>query len=170
MIYLLSVLFLPFFIFLRLPSFKKIKSKIKVCMYGILGADIKSSVYVEDDVDLLGLKNIKIGSGTFIGKSCRLIAYNEKISIGDNVLIAANSVILTRTHKYSDTNIPINKQGYSNKSVDIEDDVWIGVNCVILYGVKIGRGAIIAANSVVNKDIEPYSIVGGSPAKLIKKR
>ena len=139
-------------------------------MYGILGADIKSAVYIEDDVDLLGLKNIKIGSGTFIGKSCRLIAYNEKINIGENVLIAANSVILTRSHNYSTTNISINKQGYSNKSVDIADDVWIGVNCVILYGVKIGQGAIIAANSVVNKDVEPYSIVGGSPAKLIKKR
>ena len=59
---------------------------------------------------------------------------------------------------------------FSKGNIIVEDDVWIGSNCVILSGVKIGKGSIVGAGSVVTKDVEPYSIVGGSPAKLIKYR
>ena len=63
------------------------------------------------------------------------------------------------------------KQGYQEtKQVVIEDDVWIGARSVILPGVKIGTGSIIAVGSVVKKDVEPFSIVAGAPAKLVKKR
>ena len=58
----------------------------------------------------------------------------------------------------------------SKGDIIIEDDVWIGANCIILSGVKISRGAIIAAGSVVIKDVAPFTIVGGVPARLIKER
>jgi len=121
-------------------------------------------------VDLLGLKNINIGKNSYIGKNTRLIAYGSSIKISENVLIAANCTLITRSHVYDSLDIPIKNQGYINSPIIIEDDVWIGTNSIILKGVKIGKGAIIAANSVVNKDIEPYTIVGGSPAKFIKSR
>lgn len=165
-----SWVFMPFYVIFRYLSSSRFYFKIKNRIYFNLGVNINEDVIVERYVDLLGMKNISIGNGSFVGKGCRLVAYNEKILIGKNVLIAANTIILTRTHNFKDNNTPINKQGYNNKPVNIGNDVWIGVNCVILCGVTIGEGAIIAANSVVNRDVEPYTIVGGSPARLIKKR
>lgn len=160
----------PFFLIKRSSFFKKKYSEVFIYLYQFFGMNIHKSVRIEQDVDFLGLKNIKIGEQSFIGKRTRLVAYDAKIIIGKNVLIASNTTILSRTHIFSNTDIPINAQGYDNKNVIIEDDVWIGANCTILYGVTVGKGSIIAAHSVVTKDIEAYSIVGGVPAKLIKKR
>ncbi|WP_449401090.1 CatB-related O-acetyltransferase [Chryseobacterium wanjuense] len=65
---------------------------------------------------------------------------------------------------------PVENEKISKELIIIEDDVWIGSNSVILSGVKIGRGSIIGAGSVITKDVEPYSIVGGNPAKILRKR
>ena len=65
---------------------------------------------------------------------------------------------------------PIMKQGVKREFVKIEDDCWIAANTVILAGVTIGKGSVIAAGSVVNKDVPPYSVVAGVPAKVIKSR
>lgn len=167
---IISLLLLPIFIIHRYIFSSFSINLIKCQLYKNLGVKIGKNVRLERFVDLLGMKNIVIGENSFIGKGTRLIAYDSKIIIGKNVLIAANTIILTRNHIYSNKSIPINQQGYSNFPVTIEDDVWVGSNCVILCGVKIGKGAIIAANALVNKDVEPYSIVGGTPAKLIKYR
>jgi len=102
------------------------------------------------------------------------------VKIGDYVMIAKNVFISSGKHHY-DTNfsyLPIKMQDYiySQNSgefstpVIIEDDVWIGVNCVVMSGVKISKGAVIGSNSVVTKNIEPYSVYAGNPAKFIKKR
>lgn len=120
-------------------------------------------------------ENVYIGDGKqiFIGKHCHI---NENVfiqgaNIGNFVLIAPNVSILNSTHKYENINEPMIIQGEErNLNPTIEDDVWIGRNVVILPNVKIGKGSIIGAGAVVTKNIEPYSIVGGVPAKLIKKR
>lgn len=85
-------------------------------------------------------------------------------------MISYNVHIRTDTHNYYNKNIPMIYQGHFEKDIVIGDDVWIGFGAQILPGVKIGDGAIIGAGAVVTKDVEPYTIVGGVPAKIIKKR
>lgn len=120
-------------------------------------------------------ENIYIGNGEniTIGKECQI---NENVfiqgaTIGDYVMIAANVSILANMHKFDRVDIPMSLQGKDiGNKVTIEDDVWIGRNAMILPGITIKKGAIVAAGAVVTKDIEEYSIVGGIPARLIKKR
>lgn len=90
--------------------------------------------------------------------------------IGKNVMMAPEVIILTLNHKYIDMNCPIIMQGSYASKVVIEDDVWIGIRAIILPGIKIGRGAVIGAGAVVTKDVPPYTVVGGVPAKIIKRR
>lgn len=114
-------------------------------------------------------KNISLGERVYINSFSMLVA-KEKITIGNNVLIGPHVIINSGMHNYSNADVDINKQGHSTAPITIEDDVWIGANTIILPGITIGKGAIIGANSLVNKNVEPFSIIGGSPAKLIKKR
>lgn len=92
------------------------------------------------------------------------------LTIGNYVRIATHVVIIPANHGYADPNIPITFQNVTQEGVVIEDDVWVGCNATILDGVTIGKGSVIAAGAVVTKDIDPYSVVAGSPARLIKKR
>lgn len=90
--------------------------------------------------------------------------------IGDNVMMAPEVVILTLGHYYNDINTPINCQGDFASKVIIENNVWIGIRSIILLNVRIGEGAIVGAGAVVTKDVPPWSVVGGVPAKVIKWR
>ena len=110
---------------------------------------------------------IEIGENSEIN-NFTIINSGAKITIGKNVLIGSKVTIISYTHEYS--NKLIKEQNTPTKEVIIEDDAWIGANTTILYGVKIGKGAVIGANSLVNKDIEPYTINVGSPTKVIGKR
>lgn len=110
-----------------------------------------------------------VGSGTVINEQV-IIAASISVTIGSNCMLAPRVYILDVDHEYTSRDLPISKQGYRNAPVDIGDDVWIGTQSVILKGVRIGTGAIVAANSVVTRDVEPYTIVGGAPAKLISVR
>lgn len=86
-------------------------------------------------------------------------------------MIGAETKIFTSNHRYEDITISILQLGVGPvKPVVIEDDVWIGIRVIILHGVKISKGSIVAAGSVVSKDVDPYCIVGGNPAKILKKR
>ncbi|WP_369334536.1 DapH/DapD/GlmU-related protein [Rhodanobacter sp. FDAARGOS 1247] len=111
--------------------------------------------------------NIKVGSRSELGRNA--IIYGG-VTIGDDVLMGPNVQIITRGHNTSDILRPINLQGSSFKPVTIEDDVWIGCNVVILPGVTVGRGSVLAAGSVVTKDVPSMSIMGGVPARMIGKR
>lgn len=91
------------------------------------------------------------------------------ISLGQNVLIGPNVVMRTSNHNFLNRTKNINEQGHNSGDIKIEDNVWIGANCVILPNVHIGEGAILAAGAVVNKDVAPYTIVGGVPASKIKE-
>lgn len=111
---------------------------------------------------------ITIGNNTRIHGSC-IHAYN-KISIGENCLIAANCQIIDGNGhdlSFPDVANRINTRGDAKKII-IEDNVWIGANCIILPGVRIGYGSVIAAGSVVVKDIPAMCVAGGNPAKIIK--
>lgn len=128
-----------------------------------------SNVAIRDNVRIGGNGVCYIGNNTAIN-SYTLIACYQSITIGSNVMIAPYVYILDIDHKYESIDVPIANQGYNIASVTIGDDVWIGTNVIITKGVTIGQGSIIAANSLVNKDVEEYSIYGGTPAKLLKKR
>jgi len=119
-------------------------------------------------------KLITMGDNVFIGRNCSVTTSSSgrsPIRIGNNVMLAERVQIIGGNHAFDRTDIPINQQGEGKQGVIIiEDDVWIGASAIVLTGVKIGKGSVVAAGSVVTKNVESYSIVGGNPAKLIKKR
>lgn len=139
--------------------------------YIILKARIKScgdNVKIGTNVQILGWDKLSIGSNVSIHSNCYIDA-NGEIEIGDNVSVAHNSTILSTNHDWTDITIPIKYNPVVFASVSIFDDVWIGCGCRILAGVHIQNRAIIAAGAVVNKDVDSNVIVGGIPAKIIKK-
>jgi acetyltransferase-like isoleucine patch superfamily enzyme len=85
-------------------------------------------------------------------------------------MISPRVSIYAENHVFTDHTQTINSQGVIRKNVIIEDDCWIAANSIILAGVTIGKGSVVAAGSVVASDVAPYSVVGGVPARLIKKR
>lgn len=113
-------------------------------------------------------KTLSIGNYSGIGKDC----YVTHAKIGDHVMMGEHCYIFVANHEFSRTDIPMRKQGMINsRCIVIEDDVWIGAFTIILPSCKIiGTGSIIAAGAVVTKDVPPYAIVGGNPAKIIKYR
>lgn len=113
--------------------------------------------------------NIEIGNHCSVQSFCMLCG-NGGLKIGDGVRIAPGTAIIASNHVFTDPDVPIYRQGMNNKGICIESDVWIGANCTVLDGVRIGQGSVIAAGAVVNKDVEPYSVMGGVPARLIRKR
>ena len=112
---------------------------------------------------------IKIGDGCAIGIR-NSFACIDRIEIGNNVLFAGYVHITDHSHGYENINIPIKKQQLISKGpVIIEDDCWLGFETEILSGVHIGKHSIIAARAVVTKNVPPYSIVAGNPARVIKQ-
>jgi acetyltransferase-like isoleucine patch superfamily enzyme len=112
---------------------------------------------------------IDIGDNVLINWFSDISGRTAKVSIGNNVLIAPRVSILAGAHEYR-SHLLIKEQGVISEDVVVEDDVWIGTGAVILPGVHIGRGSVIGANSVVTKDVQPFSVVAGVPAKFIKNR
>jgi len=117
----------------------------------------------------------ELGDGLKVGDNSNIGPYNYigcsgYIEIGNNVMISPRVSIFAENHVSERTDITMKEQGVKREFVKIEDDCWIAANSVILAGVTIGRGSIIAAGSVVTKSVPPYSIVAGVPAKIIKKR
>ncbi|HRA72866.1 MAG TPA: acyltransferase [Flavobacterium sp.] len=111
---------------------------------------------------------IKLGDNVFIGHACEFVC-NERIIIGNNCLIASKTTFNNTGHEYK-IGININLQAITSEEIILEDDVWIGTSCVILQGVTIGTGSVIAAGSVVNKSIPANEVWAGVPARFIKKR
>lgn len=125
--------------------------------------------YAHTGVSMLYPKNIVIGENVSINRFT-VITAKDKVTIGNNVLIGSNVIINSGNHNFSKVDIPINQQGHTLAPIIIEDDVWIGSNVCVLAGVTIGKGSVIGAGAVVTKNVEPYSVMGGVPARLIKKR
>jgi len=113
--------------------------------------------------------NIVIGNDVFIGNNTEFNICH-KIFIGNDTLIASNCKFIDHDHGLHEMNSLIRLQKPTVIPISIENNVWIGANCTILKGVSIGKGSVIGAGSLVNKDIPQNEIWGGVPAKLIKKR
>lgn len=115
--------------------------------------------------------NIYLGKNVRITMDCCIWAGDtSKIIFGDNVIVGPGVKIIASNHGIEKNGVPMVFQDRVECDIILHDDVWIGSNAVILKGVEIGEGAIVAAGAVVTKNIEAYSIVGGCPAKLIKTR
>lgn len=112
---------------------------------------------------------IHIGRQTYIGLNV-CIGGPGNIKIGKDCLIAANSGIIANNHIFTDIHQKIAEQGVTRKGIVIEDNCWLGYGVKILDGVTIGEGSVIGAGSVVTKNIPPYSVAVGVPAKVIKSR
>lgn len=113
-------------------------------------------------------KNIRIGNGSGIGKNA--VIPSDTV-IGDNVMIGPDLYIAGNNHNYERTDIPMRQQGKSpDAKTIIGDDVWIGARVIITPGKIISEGAILAAGSVITKNVGRYEIWGGAPAKYIKSR
>lgn len=121
------------------------------------------------------VSNAREGEGITTGRSCWIGAGSilgsglGGIFLGDNVLIGPNVVIVTGAHDYSRTDIPAIEREYQGRPIRIGNNVWIGTSAVILGGVTIGGNAIIAAGAVVTKDVAPYTVAGGVPARILKE-
>jgi acetyltransferase-like isoleucine patch superfamily enzyme len=120
-------------------------------------------------VVLAGNGRLHIGSGTTINDGCQISAFDE-IHIGANCMFAPRVCVLDIDHRFDTRTQSLREQGYRTAPVHIGDDVWLGVNVVVLRGVRIGRGAIVAANSVVTRDVADFAIVAGAPARLLRMR
>lgn len=139
---------------------------------------IGSNFHAGRAVNLWAKNSIKIGDNFYIGRNSQIECDSE---IGDNVIFGNNVALVGKyDHHYEQVGVPIRLapqirdysyswKGLSSKII-IEDDVWVGYGSIIMSGIKIGCGSIVAAGSVVTKDVVPYAIVGGNPAKFIKYR
>jgi acetyltransferase-like isoleucine patch superfamily enzyme len=110
--------------------------------------------------------DVIIGSKTRVGISNTIIG---PVRLGNNINIAQNVVMSGLNHGYEKISLPPREQKCSTALITIDDDCWIGANVVITAGVNIGKHSVVAAGSVVTKDVPPLSIVAGNPAKLIKQ-
>jgi len=150
--------------------FKSIKFPVKV--YGSYFINNKSEISFGKNITIplkayISPLSLVVGDNSWLGVNCFLCG---KVKIGSDVMIGPNVVIPGANHRISDLDVKMINSGLSIKGTIIKDDVWIGANVTILDGITIGKGAVIAAGSVVTKDVGDFEIVGGVPAKLIRRR
>ncbi|MBQ8630054.1 MAG: acyltransferase [Oscillospiraceae bacterium] len=111
---------------------------------------------------------VQLGDNSDIGYGARLFG---EVIIGSDVIMAPDVVIYTRNHKFDSLDIPIKYQGSTEeRKVIIQDGCWIGHGVLILPGVTVGEGAVCGARAVITKDVPPFAVVGGNPARVIKYR
>jgi maltose O-acetyltransferase len=130
--------------------------------------ELGKGVRIEKGVQVYMPHNVSIGDNSFLGTDS-LYAF-DRIELGSNVLIAPEVLMITRNHKYSNVDKTIKEQGYTYAPIDIQDDVWVGFRAIILPGICIESGAIVAAGAVVTRDVSGHTIVGGIPARVIGER
>lgn len=120
--------------------------------------------------------NVSIGSNCSIQAYSNIVGYGKpgdasgRITIGNDVRIASHAIIIAGNHRFDDESQPIRMQGVDFAPITIEDDVWIAGRVNITAGVTIGKGSVIGGGSVVTRDIPPYSVAVGVPAKVVKRR
>jgi len=170
MIYYSFAQYLPDLFFLK-PKYR-FGNKIRVLLCKHLFLKCGNNVLIGKKAHFGYGTSIEIGSNSSIGPRAVILGmgWGGALTIGDNVMMGPDVVICASEHVHSNLDIPMCQQGSFTSKVVIEDDVWIGLRSIILQGVSIGKGTIVGAGAVVTKDIPPYSIVGGVPAKVIKSR
>ena len=179
---------------IKFSMYRKVRNKIRQ----LLGKDHNPGIIIGNGssiaksavVEIRGGGTITIGEGTEvldgamilthggnieIGNNCSVNVYSViyghgGVKIGNNVLIAGGNMIIPNNHNFMSRDKTIIEQGATAQGIVIEDDVWIGHGCTILDGIVLAKGTVVAAGSVVNKSTEPYSVVAGVPARIIKYR
>jgi acetyltransferase-like isoleucine patch superfamily enzyme len=115
--------------------------------------------------------SVFIGRNTHIQGSCNLKGFVSDLRIGNNVQVAPGCAFSPYEHGIGDLNTPIRDQPLTSRGpIVVEDDAWLGMGVKVLDGVTIGKGAVVGAGAVVTKDVPPYAIVAGVPAKLLRYR
>lgn len=113
-------------------------------------------------------RNIQIGRDFFCGRNCHISCH---AIIGNDVMLASFVSLVGGDHRIDNITTTMNKSGRDDiKTIIIEDNVWVGHGAIILHGVRISSGSVVAAGAVVTKDVPPNAIVGGNPARLIRYR
>lgn len=148
----------------------RVFDKIRFIVFRLAGLKIKGPCTIWGPLTIRPIgcaRNIEIGKGSFLNTEIRFGVPEDKVIIGENVMIGPRVMFETVNHdlKY----IPGRGRGYWTKPIIIEDEVWIGAGSIITQGVTIGRGAVVAAGAVVTKDVEKNTIAGGVPAKCLRK-
>ena len=166
--------------------------RLRYIAYKSLFKNINGKFSIDTGVTILGFENISLGKNVAFMKNSYIYAHDNgeliigdnftlnsnsqlgasfgKIVIGNNCAIAPNCVLRASNHTFDNPDIPFREQGHTYGEIVLEDDVWISSNCVITANTTIGKSSIVGAGSVVTKDVEPYCVMGGVPAKLIRKR
>jgi acetyltransferase-like isoleucine patch superfamily enzyme len=114
-------------------------------------------------------EGLKVGSYSNIGPYC-YIGCSGKIEIGEHVLMSPRVSMFAENHVFDRTDVPMRDQGVIRQEIIVENDCWLASGSIILAGVRIGKGAIVAAGAVVTKDVPSYAVVGGSPARILRWR
>lgn len=136
-------------------------------IYKALGAEIGKNVVFHFRTEVRGLHRLKIGDGTIIGDNA-LLAAQRGLTIGNNVNLSSNVSIYSGAHDHRDPYF--RSTPATTRPITIGDRVWIGSNAIILTGVNIGEGAVVCAGCVVTKDVDPYAVVAGIPARKVNER
>ncbi len=149
----------------HLPIFNSLKSYLMRWRGAIIGARIKllSGIWIDR------FSSLQIGDDVSLAKDIIMVATGG-IQIGDRTMIGYGTTILTANHRIPKNRGPMRFSGTDLKKVIIENDVWIGTRVVLMPGITVGEGSIVGAGAVVNKDVPPFSIVGGVPAIVIRMR
>ena len=121
-------------------------------------------------IAMQGCKNMSLADGVRIGRGCQLYAEGGTLDMGEDAALSPGTVLRAANHCFDSLEKPIMLQGHLYGEIVIEDDVWIAANCTITPGTRIGHGAVVGAGAVVTRDVEPYAIVGGVPARVIGSR
>ncbi len=160
-----------FMIFSRIFN-KLVVNPVKLVSVGKHG----KKVHFGRKVRFFGIQNTYFGNDISLGEGNLLMCTRAKIIMGDHIMTGPNVTMITGGHRYDIPGRTMKSIGNDEKlpendmDIILEGDNWIGANSTILKGVTIGEGSIVAAGAVVVKDVPPYSIVGGVPAKVIKMR
>jgi len=133
-----------------------------------LFAQCGKNVNVEHGAWFRNGNKISIGDNSGIGIDAWIPG---TVAIGRNVMMGPQVMIISRNHRVDRVDVPMREQGHApDEPVTIDDDVWIGARSILLPGVHVGRGSIIGAGAVVTRDVPPYTVVAGVPAKVIRHR
>jgi maltose O-acetyltransferase len=125
------------------------------------------NVDIGSRVEFFNVRNSEIGDNSGIGAHSSM----GTVKIGNYVMMGTYCLIISQNHRFKNLTVPMSQQGFQeDEPVIIEDDVWIGSRVIILPGIRVGHGSIIGAGAVVTEDVEPYTIIGGNPAKVIGRR
>ncbi|SPF50174.1 putative acetyltransferase, trimeric LpxA-like domain [Syntrophobacter sp. SbD1] len=156
-------------LFLEYLPHAPIANRLKSKLMSLRGAKMGCRVKLLKGVWVDRFEGLVIGDDVSISKDVIILAVGG-VEIGDRSMIGPGSKLISAGHLIPEGRGPMRFSGGFLKKITIEKDVWIGAQVVILPGIKIGEGAIIAAGAVVTKDVPPFAIVGGVPAGMIRMR